>query len=222
MTEQEETVPSPLATGGAGVTFEHHVGAMFLALLLVRGIPAVFKNCQVEAVSLQTSYLGWKTDDLLIVCSTEKNEKRRLAVQVKLNFSVRASSQDCVETFQGFWEDFNTSGKFDPDKDALVLATLRGTNTLLEGLGGLLECARNSTDAEDFARRLAVPGFLSSKAKTCYQVIRSIVQELDASPIDEGEFWRFLGSSVGPGLHHFNSPARGYGQATPSSICWRI
>ena len=192
MTEQEEKVPSPLATGGAGVTFEHPVGAMFLGLLLVRGVPAVSKNCQVEAVSFQTSYLGWKTDEILVVCSTEKNEKRRLAIQVKINFAVRASSQDCVETFQGFWEDFNTSGKFDPDKDALVLATLRGTNTLLEGLGGILECARNSTDAKDFARRLTVPGFLSSKAKNCHQVIRSIVQELDASPMDDVEFWRFL------------------------------
>ena len=35
-------VPSPLATGGAGPTFEQHVSAMFLALLLIRGIPAVF------------------------------------------------------------------------------------------------------------------------------------------------------------------------------------
>ena len=192
MIEQEERVFSPVATGGAGITFEHHVGAMFLALLLVRGIPAVFKDCQVEAVSFQTGYLGWKTDDLLIVCSTEKSEKRRLAIQAKLNFSVRASSKDCVETFQGFWDDFNSSGKFDPEKDALVVATLRGSSTLLEGLGGLLECARNSTDPEDFARRLAAPGLLSSRTKTCHQVIRSIVQELGDSPVDDREFWRFL------------------------------
>ena len=40
----DNTVSSPTATSGAGYTYEHHVGAMFLSLLLVRGIPVVFKD----------------------------------------------------------------------------------------------------------------------------------------------------------------------------------
>ena len=92
---QPKSVSSPVATGGAGTTFEQHVGAMCLALLLVRGIPAVFKDCQVEEVSFQTKGLGWQTDYLLVTCSSPEYSQRKLAIQVKRTFRVQASSTDC-------------------------------------------------------------------------------------------------------------------------------
>ena len=88
---QPKSVSSPVATGGAGTTFEQHVGAMFLALLLTRGIPAVFKDCQVDKVSFQTAGLGWQTDDLLITCSSPEYSQRKLAIQVKR--ALQSSSQ---------------------------------------------------------------------------------------------------------------------------------
>ena len=188
-------VPSPLATGGAGPTFEQHVSAMFLALLLIRGIPAVFRDCQVDEVSFQTQHLGWETDDLLVGCSTEQDERRRLAIQVKRSFTVAQSSSDCVQAFQRFWKDFNTTELFDPDHDVLALATLPASKTLMGGLGGLLECARNSSDAEDFRHRLATPGFISTKARDHAKVIKSIVDDIDSStPVADSDFWRFLKS----------------------------
>ena len=60
---------------------------MFLALLLTRGIPAVFKDCQVEEVSFQTEGLGWQTDDLLVPCSSPDYSQRKLAIQVKRTFA---------------------------------------------------------------------------------------------------------------------------------------
>ncbi|HWP43160.1 MAG TPA: hypothetical protein VNO14_08005, partial [Blastocatellia bacterium] len=63
----QESISSPTATGGGGVFFEQHVNALFLALLLVRGIPPILRDCQVEEVHFQTEHLGWKTDDLLII-----------------------------------------------------------------------------------------------------------------------------------------------------------
>ena len=188
---EETNVPSPLATGGAGTTFEQHVGATFLVLLLIRGIPPIFRNCQVEKVSFQTRHLGWETDDLLVTCSTDTGGRRQLAIQAKRRFAVGGSSTDCVQTFQGFWKDFKVTERFDQDKDALVLATPRSSNAL-DGLGSLLECARNSSSVEDFAHRLATSGFLSRKAKDCQKTIRSIVEKLDSSDIDGMEFWRFL------------------------------
>ena len=185
-------IPSPLATGGAGTMFEQHVGAMFLALLLVRGVPAVFKDCQVDEVSFQTRHLGWETDDLLVGCLTEHDERRQIAIQVKRNFTVSAISSDCEQTFQRFWTDFKTANLFDPDCDVLVLVTLRGTNTLMEGLGSLLECARNSSDAADFDHRLSTPGLISGKAKKHEQVIRSIIQAAESPTLVDWEFWRFL------------------------------
>ena len=101
---QPESVSSPLATGGAGTTFEQHVGAMFLALLLTRGIPAVFKDCQIDNVSFQTAGLGWQTDDLLVTCSSPEFSQRKLAIQVKRTFRVQASSTDCQEDIPWFLE----------------------------------------------------------------------------------------------------------------------
>ena len=189
---QPLNIASPAATGGAGTTFEHQVGAVFLALLLTRGIPAVFKDCQVEEVAFQTQRLGWETDDLLVVCSSAQHAQRRLAIQVKRTLHIRASSTDCQETFQGFWKDFNDPNKFNPDHDALVLMTLRGTNTLLEGLGGLLDYARNSSDEADFTRRMAMQGLSSRESRNCGSVIRSIVEKADSSAPDGKDFWRFL------------------------------
>ena len=189
---QPESVSSPVATGGAGTTFEQHVGATFLALLLTRGIPAVFKDCQVDGVSFQTAGLGWQTDDLLISCSSPEYSQRNLAIQVKRTFHVQASSTDCQETFRGFWSDFNDPNKFDPDSDALLLITLRGTNTLLEGLGSLLDCARNSSDESDFAHRLATPRLSSQEARKCEAVIKGIVSAPDSLPPANKDFWRFL------------------------------
>ena len=190
---QHENIPSPLATGGAGTTFEQHVGAMFLGLLLTRGIPPVYQDCQIDEVSFQTRHLGWNTDDLLVCCSKENGERHRLAIQVKRNLVVSSSSPDCEQTIQGFWDDFRTADLFDPERDALLLVTLRGTNTLLDGLGSLLECARNSSDAADFHHRLATPGFISDKARSYAEVIRSILDKVDSpSPFTDGDFWRFL------------------------------
>ena len=173
--------------------FEQHVGAMFLGLLLTRGIPPVFRECQVDEVSFQTRHLGWNTDDLLVCCSKESGERHRLAIQVKRKLVVSSSSPDCEQTIQGFWDDFRTADLFDPEKDVLLLVTLRGTNTLLDGLGSLLECARNSSDAADFHHRLATPGFISDKARSHAEVIRSILDKVDSpSPSTDGDFWRFL------------------------------
>ncbi len=165
---------------------------MFLALLLARGIPAVFKDCQVDEVGFQTQRLGWKTDDLLVVCSSAQHGQRRLAIQVKRTLHIRASSKDCQETFQGFWMDFNDPDRFDPDRDALVIVTLRGTNTLLEGLSGLLDCARNASDELDFDRRMATQGLSSRESRNCRSVISAIVEEANSSAPNGKDFWCFL------------------------------
>jgi hypothetical protein len=52
---QQQSVSSPIATGGGGNFFEQHVDALFLALLLVRGIPPIMLDCQIEEVHLQTA-----------------------------------------------------------------------------------------------------------------------------------------------------------------------
>lgn len=191
--KKDSLASSPISTSGAGYTYEHHVGAMFLSLLLIRGLPAVFKDCQVGEVSFQTEHLGWKTDDLLVACFSGTNERHQLVVQSKRTFTVSANDSECTKTFGAFWEDFKAKNRFDSARDALLLVTLRGTQTLLNGLGGLLECARNSSDEDDFANRLTLPGHLSQRAKDYSSVIRSIVERAEPGyALSHEEFWRFL------------------------------
>ena len=183
----EKTVPSPRSTGGAGTTYEQHVGAMFLALLLTRGIPPVFLDCQVKKVSFQTRHLGWKTDDLLVVCS-RGDKVRKLALQVKITLRI-TKNRECAEMFQRFWDDFRTPGRFDPDRDALVIATPRSVHSL-DGLGKLLDCARSSADTDDFNDRLKL---VPNPVRRCHQTVQSIVRNADPSDgTGEGSLWRFL------------------------------
>src|SRR5437764_13085398 len=89
-TPMTTSVSSPAATGGAGTTFEQHVGAYWLAQLLVRGIPPILIDSMIAEVSFQTERLGWKTDDFLIICDRTAAATRKLAGQVSRNFTVSA------------------------------------------------------------------------------------------------------------------------------------
>ena len=98
MSQQDGRISSPEATGGAGTFFEQHVNATFLALLLVRGIPPILTDCQLEEVHFQTEHLGWKTDDVLLAGLNGAGERRLLAGQMKKSFTVTSKDEDCQKT----------------------------------------------------------------------------------------------------------------------------
>jgi len=185
-------VSSPAATGGAGTTFEQHVGAYWLAQLLVRGFPPILIDTLVTDVSFQTERLGWQTDDFLVVGERTAAAPRKLAGQVKRSFTVSASDKDCVQAIGDFWQDFNSADRFSPADDRLVLVTLRGTNTLLEHFVGLLDCARAARDGAEFERRLATEGFISDTAVRYCGELQNIIGELEGKPVSAADIWPFL------------------------------
>jgi len=73
-------VSAPTETGGAGTTFEQHVGAYWLAQLLVNAIPPILVDATVAEVSFQTERLGWHTDDFLVVCTAGGTERKLLSL----------------------------------------------------------------------------------------------------------------------------------------------
>lgn len=181
---------SPVSTGGGGTIFEQHVDALFLALLLVRAPLPILKDCQAVEVHLQAEHLGWETDDVLVVAMRPDGVRRRLAAQVKRQFTISENDKICRKAFGDFWTDFNGS-EFDPEKDRFALITLRGTNGLLDGFNSLLDCARASANATDFIGRLQVDRFLSKFARGYAAKIRRILDDAEAPPTDE-RFWMFL------------------------------
>ncbi|MER2512256.1 MAG: ATP-binding protein [Nitrosomonas ureae] len=186
-------VASPTATGGSGTFFEQHVGALFLALMLVRGIPPILKDCQIEEVHFQTAHLGWQTDDLLAIgIQASSGQRRRLAMQVKRNFTISSKNEDCRATFAGFWNDFKHNTNFNTDHDRLSLVTLRGTDALLNKFNSLLDCARASENGADFARRIAPSGYLSKEALGHSDAIKTIIEDIEGEAPSDQDYWRFL------------------------------
>lgn len=187
----ENSVASPVSTGGGGEQFEQHVAALALGLLLVRAMPPVLTDTSVVEVHLQTGHRGWRTDDLLLVGERSDGSRRKLALQAKRSFRVAAGDDECRRTVAGMWHDFR-SDRFDAARDQLGVATLHGTSVLLRDFAGLLACARASIDAEDFAHRLSLDGFLSAKAKEQDRAVREILAGEGGGPPDGDAYWRFL------------------------------
>ena len=190
--ETTDRISSPAATGGAGTIFEQHVDAYWLALLLVRGIPPILRDCTVDEVCLQTEHLGWHTDDFLVVGQNGSGQHRKLAGQVKRNFTVSATDDECKKAVQDFWKDFKNPERFSQTSDRFALVTLRGTNTLLEHFSGLLHCARASRDGGEFDRRLSTDGFINAKAVQYCDEIRKIIGETEERDVSVAEVWSFL------------------------------
>ncbi len=184
-------VASPVSTGGGGEQFEQHVAAMALGLLLVRATPPVLIDTSVVKVHLQTRQRGWHTDDVLVIGQRGDGSRRQLALQVKRSFRISAHNDECRQTILGMWKDF-LADRFDESHDQLAVATLHGTSVLLRDFLSLLECARASDDAEDFAHRLSLDGFLSKTGKQQNRAIRRILMSEGAEPWDEDSYWRFL------------------------------
>ena len=183
-------VSSPASTGGAGTTFEQHVGAYWLAQLLVGAIPPIAIDTTVAEVSFQTERLGWHTDDFLVVC-TFGGVSRNLPGQVKRRFTVSASDQECVQAVTDFWKDFNAS-HFSKDHDRLALVTLRGTNTLLEHFVGLLDCARAARGGVEFEQRRATEGFISDTAVRYCGELQRIIGDVEGKLVTAADIWPFL------------------------------
>jgi len=112
-------------------------------------------------VHLQTERLGWHADDFLIVGQNGSCVYRKLAEQVKRMLTISATDDEFKKAVHDFRQDFKSTQCFSPATDRFALVTLRGTNTLLEHLVGLLDCSRTAHDETEFERLLTTPGFLA-------------------------------------------------------------
>lgn len=192
MGKTTKRISSPISTGGGGNEFERHTDTYWLALLAVRSIPPILIDCVIEEVHLQAEHLGWDTDDTLIVGRTATGDLRRLACQVKRSFRISANDSECCKTIIDFWGDFHSGSRFDPESDRLAVVTMRGTNRLLGDFGSLLQLARSSRDADDFARRLSTPGMINTDAISDCDAICQILSVCESRAVSRQDVWPFL------------------------------
>lgn len=188
-------VPNPAATGSAGTSFETKVAAACLTLLLTRGAPPFLGAATLRAVHLQAGHLGhgWRTDDLLLEATNARNESVKAALQVKRTFKISASpNEECIPVLRGALTDFRNTGQFDQQHDVVAVVTSSLSARLAKGVRTLLDCARASIDAEDMARRLAIPGYLVKTALGYYHTVVKILEDTEGGPPSEEELWRFF------------------------------
>ena len=190
--KKADLVSSPASTGGAGNVFEQAVGAYLLSQLLVGATPPVLIDCTVVEVAFQTEYRGWKTDDFLVAGQTSSGATRRLAGQVKRSFTVSSIDAEFKNSIIDFWNDLHNPAIFSPEHDRFAFVVQLGTNTLIRHFGSLLDCARASSDAQDFEKRLAIPGLLNSTAiRYCDEVV-AIVKEAGNAEVTRSEVFPLL------------------------------
>ena len=88
--------------------------------------------------------------------------------------------------------DFRNTSIFDQSRDVIGLVTSGLSTRLARGLRSLLDCARASTDPEEMAQRLKIPGYLGKAAHDNYTTIAAILQGLEGQRPTDDEIWRFL------------------------------
>ena len=128
----------------------------------------------------------------MVVGENGSGIRRKLLGQVKRNFTVSATDEECKKAIEDFWKDFKNGQQFSQAVDRFALVTLRGSNTLLEHFSGLLDCSRAARDAAEFEVRLATPGFLNAKAVRYCDEVRTIISEFEGKDVTAADIWSFL------------------------------
>lgn len=183
-------IPSPLSTGHAGPSYEQHLGASCLALLLTGGILPFSADKTLTKVHFQARHLGWMTDDLLLSGTSQTGAERHLAIQAKRSFVLAAGNEECLKTFRAAWDDFSNRSLFQEGRDRIALITGEAPTNFSRGMRNVLDAARASLDEGDFAGR--VSSYLSNEARKCYECLCGILRDHAGDAASDREVWRFL------------------------------
>ena len=185
---------SPLATGGAGNSFEHLVQAYYL-LLLINGQPTGLGCGPLVQIQFQGQASGLATDD--IICTHQQGDVRtRIYMQCKITLHPRACDTAFCKALTGAWGDFvggsDTGGSpFTRGVDRLVVVYDPATSSeSMKDAAHLTELARHSVGVQDFAHKCAY-----KKTSKMLNTIRAVVMpDALGSEEESTQLWAFLKS----------------------------
>jgi len=182
---------TPFSSGGGGHVFENKVQAGLLATLLVRGYTPVFEDALIEELHLQCEHKGFRTDDALVVGADRAGRSRRQLWAVKRGVTFTQSDPEFVDVLKDAWDDFGDPDRFNPELDAIILAT-SFLAAKQAHLLTLLETARAAATVEDFEARVEQPGFVSNHVRDYLRLFRKLSTDVLSREPSPEQLWHFL------------------------------
>lgn len=172
---------NPGSTGGVGFSFENHVQASYVTLMMTGGRVPTLPSWPVVEVKLQAKIEGFQIDDVIVVVkSPTSNETRKLLGQMKRSVGVKESDSGFKETIEAGWNDYNNTQLFKQGYDSIALITAALSEVDQVNVLWLLNHARHTKNAEDFFRNVKTARFSPNKAEAKLKVIRDCLKDANA------------------------------------------
>ena len=194
MTEGGKQPSNPFSTGSGGSRFEANIQATYVTLMLSGGYAPCLPTWPIVEIKLQGADAGYGTDDLIVfVENPENNERRRLLGQVKNSIRITANNALFGEVIQAAWNDFNNADLFTRGKDVIALITGPINATDTDGVNGLLERARHTSDADEFLKQVERAIFCSNTVRAKLKAFKEQLKAANGGDeIDNADLFEFL------------------------------
>lgn len=192
-------VASPYSAGGGGSEYEDHVGAYYLAMMLLGAVPRGQNVAAAREIQVQSLYRGEPLDDLIVRSSLPQGEMK-LALQIKRDLTFGEKDDTFDDVIHACWITF-TEASFVCGFDRFGIALGLYSKTIDEYYKNTLAWARTSTTAADFFLRLSEKGPGHQTQRTFVELIRKKLDTYVDEKVSDDDLWHFLRSMV---LLHFD------------------
>lgn len=194
MSGQRKNLSNPFSTGGGGPSFEVHVQASFVALMLAGGFAPGLPRWPIKKIKLQGRFKDWDTDDLIVfVEDPSSGNTRRMLGQIKHSIGITKNNAVFGEVIQAAWNDFNNPSVFDRDRDIIALITGPLTTVDVNHVHPILEWAKQMENAEEFVQAVELANFSDKKKREKLQAFREQLNSANGGiPVTDESLFQFL------------------------------
>lgn len=178
---------SLFSKGGGGTHFEQCVQTAFLTTMIVKGSVPGLPNSEISEIAFQVSRLGYKTNDLYIICKSQKAELRVL-VQIKHELSFTLQNKIFNEVIEQFWADFNNTEIFNRQTDKLLIVKENLNKDEANHVKSILNWAKSHSTPDDFlleVRRI-------KGKEEALNIFKEVAENKAGKKISESELFEFL------------------------------
>lgn len=183
---------NPASTGGAGVTYEQRVQAVYVLAMLSGGAVELARHERVIELRFQAGVHGYKTDDLVCTLQDDTGASRKALLQVKRDVRAVASDANFGDALIAAWLDFHNPVCLTRDRDRVYLVYETTSGNSLEALKHLMGFARGSTSSDDFMLKAQAASFSNGINRVTLQVVRENLDTAAGRAISDEELWQFL------------------------------